>query len=610
MAEPLQQPKPLGFWKTVLASFVGFIAANIVSSIFFLFFLIVLLVGSVISDSSTKVIREGSVLKIDISSISELVTTDELSSFFPSMKSEGQPVSLSQALASIRKAKADPRVRGIYLNLEGYDAGMASTADLREALKDFRSSGKFIISYADTYEQKAYYLSSVADKVILNPQGMVGLVGLASTPTFYHQALEKLGVKAHIFKVGTYKGAVEPYMLDKLSEPNREQISAYLTGLWDFMLRDISASRSIPVDSLRAFADSGRAFGDAETFVRAHLVDTLAYRLDVETLIAQRLGVESADDVPQVTLSDFLMEPDPLDEQRTNEDNVVKVLFAEGEIMDNPLSNEGITSRLARQLRELRDDSTTQAIVLRINSPGGSAFLSEQIWHEVYELRKSHTVVVSMGDVAASGGYYIASAADAIVASPVTLTGSIGIFGILPDASELGRKVGVSLDVVQTSPYADMNMTDPVALLLRPLTPEKGQMIQRQVERGYRTFLSRVAEGRGMSVEAVDSIGQGRVWLGSKAKELGLVDELGGLETAIRLAARLAGLHDGYSVDYYPTSSSFIDGLFSSETTDRFTARLRSFFMTDEEKRVREFFREGFRYSGILARLPYGYSPY
>ena len=192
----------------------------------------------------------------------------------------------------------------------------------------------------------------------------------------------------------------------------------------------------------------------------------------------------------------------------------------------------------------------------------------------------------------------------------MTLTGSIGIFGILPDASELGRKVGVSLDVVQTSPYADMNMTDPVALLLRPLTPEKGQMIQRQVERGYRTFLTRVAEGRGMSVEAVDSIGQGRVWLGSKAKELGLVDELGGLETAIRLAARLAGLHDGYSVDYYPTSSSFIDGLFSSETTDRFTARLRSFFMTDEEKRVREFFREGFRYSGILARLPYGYSPY
>ena len=610
MEEPLQPRKPLGFWKTVLASFVGFIAANIVCSIFAFLFFIVLLVGSLLSSTTPTVIRDGSVLKIDLSTISELVTKDELSSFVPGMGSGEDPVSLSQALASIRKAKADPRIRGIYLNLEGYNAGMASTVDLREALKDFRSSGKFIISYADTYEQKAYYLSSVADKIILNPQGMVGLVGLASAPTFYHQALEKVGVKAHIFKVGTYKGAVEPYMLDKLSDPNRAQITEYLTGLWDFMLRDISSSRSISVDSLRAFADSGRAFDDAETFVRTHLVDTLAYRLDVEPLIAQRLGVDSPADVPQVTLADFLDEPDPLDKNRTDDDNVVKVLFAEGEIMDSPLSNEGITSDLARQLRELRDDSTAKAIVLRINSPGGSAFLSEQIWHEVYELRKSRTVVVSMGDAAASGGYYIASAADAIVASPVTLTGSIGIFGILPDASELGRKLGVSLDVVKTSPYADMNMSDPMALLLRPLTPEKGAMIQRQVERGYKTFLSRVSAGRDMPVEAVDSIGQGRIWLGAKAKELGLVDELGGLETAIRLAARLAGLHSNYSVDYGATSSSFLDNLFSSATTERFTARLRSFFMTDEEKKVREFFREGFRYTGVLARLPYGYSPY
>ena len=226
-------------------------------------------------------------------------------------------------------------------------------------------------------------------------------------------------------------------MLDKLSEPNREQISVYLNGLWDFMLREISASRSVPVDSLRAFADSGRAFGEAETFVRARLVDTLAYRLDVEDLMAQRLDVASPDDIPVVTLSDFLMEPDPLDKGRTDKDNVVKVLFAEGEITESPLSSDGITSDLARDLRALRDDPTAKAVVLRINSPGGSAFRSEQIWHEVRELSQSRTVVVSMGDVAASGGYYIASAADAIVASPVTLTGSIGIFGILPDLSSL-----------------------------------------------------------------------------------------------------------------------------------------------------------------------------
>jgi len=610
MEEPLQPKKPLGFWKTVLASFVGFIAANILCSIFAFFLFIVIVVGALASGSTPTEIQDGSVLKIDLSSISEIVTTDELSSFIPGMGSDEKPISLSQALSSIRKAKADSRIRGIYLNVEGYSGGMASTADLREALKDFRSSGKFIISYADSYDQKAYYLSSVANKVILNPQGMVGLVGLASAPTFYRQALDKLGVKAHIFKVGTYKGAVEPFMLDKLSEPNREQISVYLNGLWDFMLREISASRSVPVDSLRAFADSGRAFGEAETFVRAHLVDTLAYRLDVEDLMAQRLDVASADDIPVVTLSDFLTEPDPLDKDRTDKDNVVKVLFAEGEITESPLSSDGITSDLARDLRALRDDPTAKAVVLRINSPGGSAFLSEQIWHEVRELSQSRTVVVSMGDVAASGGYYIASAADAIVASPVTLTGSIGIFGILPDASELGRKVGVSIDVVQTSPYADMSMSDPMAMLLRPLTPEKGQLIQMEVERGYKTFLSRVAIGRDMSVEAVDSVGQGRVWLGAKAKELGLVDELGGLETAIRLAARLAGLHEGYSVDYGSTSTSFLEELFASKTADRFTARLRDFFMTDEEKKIREFFREGYRYTGILARLPYEYTSY
>ena len=610
MEEPLQPKKPLGFWKTVLASFVGFIAANILCSIFAFFLFIVIVVGALDSGSTPTEIQDGSVRKIYLSSISEIVTTDELSSFIPGMGSDEKPISLSQALSSIRKAKADSRIRGIYLNVEGYSGGMASTADLREALKDFRSSGKFIISYADSYDQKAYYLSSVANKVILNPQGMVGLVGLASAPTFYRQALDKLGVKAHIFKVGTYKGAVEPFMLDKLSEPNREQISVYLNGLWDFMLREISASRSVPVDSLRAFADSGRAFGEAETFVRAHLVDTLAYRLDVEDLMAQRLDVASADDIPVVTLSDFLTEPDPLDKDRTDKDNVVKVLFAEGEITESPLSSDGITSDLARDLRALRDDPTAKAVVLRINSPGGSAFLSEQIWHEVRELSQSRTVVVSMGDVAASGGYYIASAADAIVASPVTLTGSIGIFGILPDASELGRKVGVSIDVVQTSPYADMSMSDPMAMLLRPLTPEKGQLIQMEVERGYKTFLSRVAMGRDMSVEAVDSVGQGRVWLGAKAKELGLVDELGGLETAIRLAARLAGLHEGYSVDYGSTSTSFLEELFASKTADRFTARLRDFFMTDEEKKIREFFREGYRYTGILARLPYEYTSY
>lgn len=611
MDEPLlPSRKPLGFWKTVLATFVGGLAASIVTSVIAFFFFLMILIGGILSQSAPKKIEANSVLKINLSSISELVTTDDWMSFLPGGDKEDQAVSLTQALSAIRKAKANDHIRGIYLNLDMYSGGMASTADLRAALQDFRSSGKFIIAYADSYDQKAYYLSSVADQVILNPEGSVGLVGLASSPIFYHQALEKLGVKAQVFKVGTYKGAVEPFILDKLSEPNREQISVYLSGLWDFILKEVSTSRSIPVDSLRSFAEQGLAFSEAQTFVRHRLVDTLAYRLDVEGLIARRVGAASPKDLHVVTLADLRDLPDPLDASRSSQDNQVTVVYAEGEIGDNPMSSEGITQELAQRLRELREDDKTKAIVLRINSPGGSAFLSEQIWHEVYELRKSRTIVVSMGDVAASGGYYIASAADAVVASPVTLTGSIGIFGIIPNATELANKIGLSVDVVKTSPYADMGVSSPLAFVLRPLTEDKQLLIQRQVERGYKTFLSRVSTGRDMPVALVDSIGQGRVWLGTKAKELGLVDELGGLEDAIRLAARLAGLPKDYGVNYGTTSRSFIDQLFAGKSSDRFTARLRDFFMSDEEKKIREFLRQSYQYSGIQARLPYEYAPY
>ena len=611
MDEPLQPSrKPLGFWKTVLATFVGGLTASIVFSVLAFFFLLSLLIGSFLSQSAPKTIEENSVLKINLSSISELVTEDPWSTFLPSRGEGEQSISLTQALAAIRKAKANDRIRGIYLNLDSYSGGMASTADLRAALLDFRSSGKFVVAYADSYDQKAYYLSSVADQLILNPEGSVGLVGLASSSLFYHQALAKLGLKAQVFKVGTYKGAVEPFILDQLSEPNREQISVYLSGLWDFILREVSASRSIPVDSLRSFADQGLAFSEAETFVRRRLVDTLAYRLDVEGLIARRAGVSSPKDLHVVTLADLVNLPDPLDATRKSKEDVVTVVYAEGEIGDNPLSSEGITQELAQRLRELREDDKAKAIVLRINSPGGSAFLSDQIWHEVYELRKSRTIVVSMGDVAASGGYYIASAADAVVASPVTLTGSIGIFGIIPDASELARRIGVNVDVVKTSPYADMELSSPMATILRPMTEDKKLLIQRQVERGYRTVLSRVATGRDLPVARIDSIGQGRVWLGAKAKELGLVDELGGLEDAIRLAARLAGLSKDYAVDYGQTSRSFFDQLLDPKKADRFTARLRGFFMSDEEKKLREFVRMTYQYSGVQARLPYEYTPY
>ena len=406
--------------------------------------------------------------------------------------------------------------------------------------------------------------------------------------------------------MGTYKGAVEPFILDKLSEPNREQIQTYLNGAWEHMLSGIASARKLPIDSVRAFAEGGRAFAESQIYVKSGLVDTLAYRLDMEEVIARKLGVSSPSKVRQVTLSDLVLVPDATDEPKGSKQ--ITVLYAEGEIMDSPYSQEGIQSNLASQLKRLGDDgSSTKALVLRINSPGGSAFLSEQIWHQIRELKKKFPVVVSMGDVAASGGYYIASAADAVVASPMTLTGSIGIFGIVPEASTLAKRLGLSMDVVKTSPYADLEIGGIFGIGINGLSPEQKAVIQGMVERGYRTFLSRVAEGRGMSVDSVDHVGQGRVWLGEKAKALGLVDELGGLETAIKLAAKLANISDDYYIHYGTTSYSFWDQLMSNSSSDGFVARVREKLMTEQERRLQQFLRQSFTYTGIQARLPYGY---
>lgn len=609
METPQTPRKPLGFGKTVLAAFLGFLGANVVTSILGFVAFILFIASLTFLGGSSSSIEPGSVLKINMNTISEIATTDDWMNFLSTGQDRSPAVSLTQALSSIRKAKSDDRIRGIYLNVEGYEGGLASTNDLREALQDFRKSGKFIVAYADSYTQRGYYLSSVADQVILNPQGGVNLIGISSGTLMMHGALEKLGIKAEIFKVGTYKGAVEPYALDKLSEPNRQQISEYIHGLWNHILKGISSARRVSVDSLRSFADQGLAFGDATEAVRYRLVDTLAYRLDVEDLIAKRLGVKKPEDVHQVLLSDLIAEPDPAAISGANKEHRIAVIYAEGEITGGGLAESGITEALVRELRELRREGKAKAVVLRVNSPGGSAFLSDQLWHEVTELRKQAKVVVSMGDVAASGGYYMSAGADAIVASPVTLTGSIGIFGMLPDASVLAQRLGLSVDVVSTSPYASMESSNLMGFNLRALTDDERGLIQRQVERGYETFLARVGAGRHMSRAAVDSIAQGRVWLGEKAKSLGLVDELGGLETAIRLAAKLAGFGSDYVVDYGTSTRSFFDGYFAP-VANRFTARLHNFLQSEQDRKLEEFMRLSYRYSGLQARLPYDYMPY
>ena len=600
--------KPLSFGKTVLAAFLGFLGAHVIAcglAIVFFFVLIAMMIPS--PSSRVPELASNSVLRIDLADLREIVTTDDWMQYLPGKKGS-QPVSLTQAIEGIRRAKASDKIKGIYLNVESLNAGLASIDELRTALQDFKKSGKFVYAYGDSYDQRAYYLATAADKIYINPEGSVSLVGLASSTVMMRQALDKLGIKAEVFKVGTYKGAVEPYILDQRSEPNKEQTRVYLEGVWEHMLQGIASARRISVESLQTFASMGRAFDEARELLRYRLVDSLVFRLDMEDIISRLVGVKSPKALHQVSLADLVAQPD---ERRPLRDAPeITVLYAEGDIMSGSSYGEGIGEQLAEDLKRVAEEGKAKALVLRINSPGGSAFLSEAIWHEMRRLKKKMPVVVSMGDLAASGGYYVASAADAIVASPMTLTGSIGIFGIIPDASALAQRLGLSMDVVKTSPYAGVLDASFFGFQLQGLSPEARSAVQRMVERGYRTFLSRVSEGRDMPVDSVDKVGQGRVWLGSKAKELGLVDELGGLDTAIQLAAKLAGISKNYRVNYGETSRSLWDQLFSSETSDSFVARLRAKFMTEEERRVSLLMRQLTTYSGIQARLPYSTTPY
>ncbi len=600
--------KPLSFGKTVLAAFLGFLGAHIIAcglAIVFFFVLIAMMIPS--PSSRVPELASNSVLRIDLADLREIVTTDDWMQYLPGKKGS-QPVSLTQAIEGIRRAKASDKIKGIYLNIESLNAGLASIDELRTALQDFKKSGKFVYAYGDSYDQRAYYLATAADKIYINPEGSVSLVGLASSTVMMRQALDKLGIKAEVFKVGTYKGAVEPYILDQRSEPNKEQTRVYLEGVWEHMLQGIASARRISVESLQTFASMGRAFDEARELLRYRLVDSLVFRLDMEDIISRLVGVKSPKALHQVSLADLVAQPD---ERRPLRDAPeITVLYAEGDIMSGSSYGEGIGEQLAEDLKRVAEEGKAKALVLRINSPGGSAFLSEAIWHEMRRLKKKMPVVVSMGDLAASGGYYVASAADAIVASPMTLTGSIGIFGIIPDASALAQRLGLSMDVVKTSPYAGVLDASFFGFQLQGLSPEARSAVQRMVERGYRTFLSRVSEGRDMPIDSVDKVGQGRVWLGSKAKELGLVDELGGLDTAIQLAAKLAGISKNYRVNYGETSRSLWDQLFSSETSDSFVARLRAKFMTEEERRVSLLMRQLTTYSGIQARLPYGTTLY
>ena len=551
------------FLKFTLATVTGIIVSGVV-----LFFISILVFFGIASSSESETqVRKNSIMMLELNGA--LVERSQENPFDFLLGEENTTYGLDDILSSIKKAKENEDIKGIYIQASWLGTGFASLEEIRNALKDFKESGKFIVAYGDNYSQGLYYLASVADKVLLNPQGMVEWKGLASTPMFLKDLLAKIGVEMQVFKVGTYKSAVEPFIATEMSPANREQVNVYLSSIWGQLTSDVAASRKMSADSLNAVADRMLAFYPAEESVQYGLVDTLMYKNDVRNYLKTMVGVDKDDRMPVLGLKDMVNVKKNVPKDKSG--NVIAVYYAYGEIdggSSSATSEEGINSKkVIRDLRKLQEDEDVKAVVLRVNSPGGSAYGSEQIWYAISELKKEKPVIVSMGDYAASGGYYISCNADTIVADPTTLTGSIGIFGMFPNAKGLADKIGVSFDVVKTNQYADFGM------LARPMNDGEKGLVQMYVNRGYELFLTRCSDGRGISKEELDKIAQGRVWTGSTAKELGLVDELGGLDKALEIAVAKAKV-DAYTVMNYPKKESFFESLMNTNPGNYIKARM------------------------------------
>jgi protease-4 len=551
------------FLKFTLATITGIIVASII----FFFIGVVVFFGIVSSGESETIVKKNSIVMLDLNGeLVEHVTNNSLGVILGNR--EFNAYGLDDILSSIKKAKANEDIKGIYLQANDLSASYASLLEIRNALADFRTTGKFIIAYGDYYTQKLYYLSSVADKVLLNPRGAVEWKGLAAKPMFFKDLLQNIGVEMQVFKVGSYKSAVEPYISTEMSAENRKQVTEYVTAIWDQLVDDVSTSRNISADTLNVYADRMLTYYPTEEFVKCGLVDTLIYKNDVHDYLKNYMQIGEDDPLAVLGLKETMNIQKNIPKDKSG--NIVAVYYAFGAIDDIGITygEEGISSeKVIKDLRKLKEDEDVKAVVLRINSPGGSAYGSEQIWYAINELKKEKPVVVSMGDYAASGGYYISCPADCIVAQPTTLTGSIGIFGVIPNAEKLANKVGVKFDVVKTNKYSDFGS------LNRPLNTGEQVLMQMMINQGYDIFLTRCAEGRNISKEDVDAIAQGRVWTGAKAKELGLIDELGGIDKALEIAIQKADI-EHYTILVYPEKKGFLSSLLESKPDNYIESRL------------------------------------
>ncbi len=581
------------FFKMFLAALLAMIIMPLLMGFIFMIFAM----SIISSGSKAPVIAPESVLQLDFNNviIEERVADNPFENYMiPGFGSDIKTVGLNTIVSAIKHAKEDDNIKGIYLDFSAVESPFASLEEIRNQLLEFKESGKFIYCYSDGLTQKSYYLATVADKIYLHPQGLLDIRGLASEIVFYKNLFDKLDIDMQIVRHGTYKSAVEPFMLDKMSEANKEQIQVYMGSMWNHIVHNIGKSRSITVNEVNAVCDSLLTYRNNSLALSRGLVDSLIFKDQFLSVVRSTLELDSTKDINFVSLNDYKK---VISTFKTQKDKIA-VIYAQGNIIDGEGGNTSIGSSTAEEIAKARKDKNVKAIVFRVNSGGGSALASESIWREVELAQNEKPVVVSMGDYAASGGYYIACAADYIVAQPTTITGSIGVFGVIPNLGKMfANKLGITIDRVKTNSHADAISTT------RAMTDYERSVMQQYVENTYSVFIQRVADGRNLSKTYVDSIGQGRVWSGVDALKLNLVDTLGGIDVAIQKAAQLAELSD-YTLIERPVMKDFFQELTESLMNSKMESKIEKSALGQMHSYFR-FMESALELEGIQARMPY-----
>ncbi|MFD2247091.1 signal peptide peptidase SppA [Pontibacter ruber] len=586
-----------------MLNFLKYVLATIVGLLIFFFISILILIGIAASSASKSEVEivENSVLELKLDKpIAERDPNNPLQELGFSFGGFSSSDGLDQIKASIRKAKKDDNIKGIFLNLGFIDAGMGKLEEIRNELIDFKKSGKFIVSYGDITTEKGYYLASVADKIYLNPLGALEFNGMSSEVYFFKGTLEKLNIKPQIFKVGEFKSAVEPFFLDKMSEPARLQLNSFLNSINDYQLRNIAKSRGKTYQELKNVSDN-LLIREAEDAKKYGLITDVGYYDQAIDYMKAKAGIKKGDKLQLVELAKY-KKADVKDEDAKSSKNRIAVIYAEGDIVDGEGDEDNIGSlRFAEAIRQARVDDNVKAVVLRISSPGGSALASDVIWREVQLTKKEKPIIASMSDVAASGGYYIAMGCDTIVAHPNTITGSIGVFGVIPNMQGFfNDKLGITVDRVSTGKFSDM------PTVTRPMTAFEQEVVQREINKIYETFTGKAAQGRHMPQDKLKEYASGRVWSGIEAKERKLVDVHGGLETAIEIAAAKAGIKDDYRLKELPRRKTFFDELFGDAGSQVKESAVKA--ELGELYPIYKMYKKVEHIQGVQARMPFDLS--